>query len=71
MCENPEGTYTWTEYDRQFHAVTGTDTGILTGMRIMPILLRYVTGPSLRLPEWSWAGDVPTGGSCSSRLPLP
>ena len=72
MCENPEGTYTWTEYDRQYNAVTGT-TPATTGIRIMPILLRD-TSP--RPPPWA---PFPNGrgpaacrrAACSSRLTLP
>ncbi len=51
MCENPQGTFNFTEYDRQFNAVTSG-----TGMRIMPILLRYTTPY-----EQSWAGPVTSG----------
>jgi hypothetical protein len=56
MCENPMNTYTWTEYDRQYNAVTNG-----TGMRIMPILLRYFTSAT-GFSEWSWAGATPSGG---------
>ena len=52
MCENPQGTFNFTEYDRQFNAVTSG-----TGMRVMPILLRYYSAY-----EQTWAGPV-TGGA--------
>jgi len=48
MCEKTEGTFDFTEFDRQFNAVT---TG--TGMRIMPILLRYYSQY-----EQKWTGPV-------------
>jgi len=48
MCENPQGTYNYAEYDRQYDVVTNG-----TGMRIMPILLRYYWNY-----EWDWAGPV-------------
>jgi hypothetical protein len=48
MCEKTEGTFDFTEFDRQFSTVT---TG--TGMRIMPILLRYYSQY-----EQKWAGPV-------------
>ena len=51
MCENPQGTFNFTEYDRQFNATTSG-----TGMRIMPILLRYYAQY-----EQSWAGPVTSG----------
>jgi len=50
MCEDPEGTYTWTEYDKQFNAVDNAQ------MLIMPILLRYYSSW-----EKSWAGPVTSG----------
>ena len=50
MCEQTQGTFDFTEYDRQYNAVT---TG--TGMCIMPILLRYY--PQY---EQSWAGSLAT-----------
>ncbi len=56
MCENPQGTYNWTEYDRQFDAVTNG-----TGLRIMPILLRLFTLENTNVgsfAEWPWAGPV-------------
>jgi hypothetical protein len=56
MCENPLGTFSWTEYDRQYNTVTSG-----TGMRIMPILLRYKTS-SAGFSEWSWSGPTPSGG---------
>jgi hypothetical protein len=60
MCENPMNTYNWTEYDRQYSTVT---TG--TGIRIMPILLRYDTKEITAVgtfSEWAWAGTTPSGG---------
>jgi hypothetical protein len=48
MCEKTQGTFDFTEFDRQFNTVT---TG--TGMRIMPILLRYYSQY-----EQQWAGPV-------------
>ncbi len=33
MCENPEGTYSFTEYDRQYNAINGAQ------MNVMPVLL--------------------------------
>ena len=68
MCENPQGTYTWTEYDRQYNTVTSG-----TGIRIMPILLRYDTS------ETTASAPFPNGrgpalcrrAACSSRLPVP
>jgi hypothetical protein len=53
MCEATQGTFDFTEYDRQFTTVT---TG--TGMRIMPILLRYYSNY-----EQAWAGPVSPGNS--------
>jgi hypothetical protein len=49
MCEKTLGHFDWTEYDRQFAAVTGAK------MRVMPCLLRYY-------PPWeqAWAGSVAT-----------
>ena len=52
MCEATQGTFDFTEFDRQFNTTT---TG--TGMRIMPILLRYYSQY-----EQSWAGPVDSGG---------
>ena len=49
MCENPEGTYSFTEYDRQYNAVSGAQ------MSVMSILLRYY--PQF---EDSWAGSTST-----------
>jgi hypothetical protein len=51
MCEKTQGTFDFTEFDRQFNTVT---TG--TGMRIMPILLRYYSEH-----EQKWAGPVTPG----------
>ncbi len=51
MCEKTIGTFDFTEYDRQFNATTSG-----TGMRIMPILLRYYAQY-----EQSWAGPVTSG----------
>jgi hypothetical protein len=50
MCEKTQNSYDWTEYDRQFNAITSG-----AGMRVMPILLRY----SAAL-EQSWAGSLAT-----------
>ena len=49
MCEKTQGQFDWTEYERQFAAVSGAK------MRIMPILLRYY-------PQWekAWAGSLAT-----------
>ena len=63
-CENPEGNYNWTEYDREYNAVTGTDTGNLTGIRIMPVLERGYASQTTAVgtfQEWSWAGSVASG----------
>lgn len=51
MCEKTQGTFDFTEFDRQFNAVTSG-----TGMRIMPILLRYYSDH-----EQKWAGPVTKG----------
>ena len=51
--------YVWTEYDRQYNTVT---TG--TGIRIMPILLRYEYNY-----EQSWAGSVASGTLQQPPLP--
>jgi hypothetical protein len=50
-CENPQGTFSWTEYDRQYNAVNGA------GLKAMPNVQRY--GSSF---EYSWSGPVPSGG---------
>jgi hypothetical protein len=50
MCEKTQGTFDFTEFDRQFSTVTGA------GMRIMPILLRYYSQF-----EQKWAGPVTPG----------
>ena len=55
MCENPEGTYDWTEFDRQFNGATAA------GLRLMPCMLRLYTSAN-GFSEWAWAGPVPTGG---------
>ena len=55
MCQiptPPPDVYDFTEYDRQYSTVT---TG--TGIRIMPILLRYVAS-GYGFSEYSWAGVV-------------
>jgi len=49
MCEKTLGQFDWTEYERQFAAVTGAK------MRVMPVLLRYY--PQL---EQAWAGSLAT-----------
>jgi hypothetical protein len=49
MCEKTKGQFDWTEYERQFAAVSGAK------MRVMPILLRYY--PNL---EQAWAGSLAT-----------
>ena len=51
MCENPQGTFTWTEYDRQYNAVNGA------GLKVMANVQR---GQSSM--EYSWTGPVPSGG---------
>ncbi len=51
FCENPEGTFSFTEYDRQYNSVTNG-----TGIRIMPTLLRYYAQY-----EHSWSGSVASG----------
>ena len=51
MCEKTQGTFDFSEFDRQFNTVTGG-----TGMRIMPILLRYYSEH-----EQAWAGPVTKG----------
>ena len=48
MCEQTQGTFDFTEFDRQYNTVTGG-----TGMCIMPILLRYYY-----MYEQTWAGPV-------------
>lgn len=58
MCEATQGTFDFTEYDRQFNGVTNG-----TGMRIMPILLRYYSNY-----EYSWAGPV-SGGNAIQEYP--
>jgi len=47
MAEKQPGQFDWTEFDRQYNAVTAE------GMAIMPILLRYYAGF-----EQAWAGKV-------------
>jgi hypothetical protein len=49
MCEKSLGEFDWTEYERQFAAVSGAK------MRVMPVLLRYY--PNL---EQAWAGSLAT-----------
>ena len=49
MCEKIQGQFDWTEYERQFAAVSGAK------MRVMPCLLRY--GPQLEQP---WVGSLAT-----------
>jgi len=51
MCEKTQGTFDFTEFDRQFDTVTSG-----AGMRIMPILLRYYSEY-----EQKWAGPVTRG----------
>ncbi len=51
MCEKTQGTFDFAEFDRQFNTVTNG-----TGMRIMPILLRYYSEH-----EQKWAGPVTPG----------
>ena len=74
MCEDPQGTYNYTEYDRQFNTVT---TG--TGLRIMPILLRYyynyektwagpVTASSNGIQEYPYANMVPVFGTFCGKV---
>lgn len=63
MCENPQGTFDFTEYDRQYNAVAGTFTGG-TGMRIMPILLRYYYSY-----EQTWAGPVTSSSNGIQEYP--
>ena len=62
MCQKPApppDVYAWTEYDRQYNSVTNG-----TGIRIMPILLRYYAQY-----EQSWAGSV--AGGTIQQPPLP
>jgi hypothetical protein len=64
-CENPEGTYNWTEYDREYNAVTTAGTGNPTGIRVMPCIERGSTSVTTAVgtfSEWSWAGATPSGG---------
>ena len=49
MCEKTRGTFDWTEYDRQFAAVSGGK------MLVMPCLLRYYPQS-----EQAWAGSLAT-----------
>ncbi len=49
MCEKIQGQFDWTEYERQFAAVSGAK------MRVMPCLLRYYTNW-----EHAWAGSLAT-----------
>ena len=49
VCENPEGTYDFTEYDRQFNAIDGAQ------MSVMSVLLRGGTNV-----EQDWAGSTAT-----------
>jgi len=49
MCEKTQGQFDWTEYERQFAAVSGAK------MQVMPVLLRYY--PNL---EQAWAGSLAT-----------
>jgi hypothetical protein len=49
MCENPQGTYSFAEYDRQYNVINGAQ------MRVMCVLLRYY--PSF---EYSWSGSLST-----------
>lgn len=62
MCERQPGQYDYTEFERQYSAVSNG-----TGMEIMPILLRYENQVHLSFPpynfsEQSWAGPVPPNG---------
>ncbi len=54
MCEKTEGTFDFTEYDRQYNAVSGAQ------LRVMPILLRYYTSVG-SFKEQSWAGPTTPG----------
>jgi hypothetical protein len=61
MCEPQEGTYDFTEFEKQYSAVT-TNTQI----KVMPILLRYYnfvefSFPPFNYSEQLWAGPL-TGG---------
>ena len=61
MCEKTEGTYDFTEFERQYGAITNG-----TGIKVMPILLRYynevqIPFPPYNFTERSWAGPL-TGG---------
>ena len=62
MCQKaapPPDVYVWTEYDRQYNSVTSG-----TGIRIMPVLLRYYAQY-----EQSWAGSVASGSLQQPPLP--
>ncbi len=60
MCEKERGKFDWSEYDRQFNAVTAAK------MRIMPILLRYYSSY-----EQAWTGPISQRpGSGQSQAPI-
>ncbi len=50
MCEATQGTFSFTEYDRQYNAINGA------GMKVMPNVQRYLWDY-----EESWAGPVTSG----------
>ena len=67
MCENPEGTYTWTEYDRQYNAVTTPAPASASACRIL--LRRYfTTPPPSALFRMVVGRRCAVGRPCSSRL---
>ena len=60
MCEKTQGTFDFTEFDRQYNAVT---TG--TGLRVMPILLRYYWQY-----EQAWAGPIDSANNGIQEYPF-
>ena len=72
MCRKlqpPPDVYDWTEYDRQYNAVTNG-----TGIRLMPCMLRYTSSPADRCYEQSWAGPLTftnstTGETATMQIP--
>jgi hypothetical protein len=70
MCEQVKGTFEFSEYERQFDAVTDG-----TGMGIMPILLRYYQCTYLPWETWceaAWAGNTSCAkGNCIQLPPFP
>jgi hypothetical protein len=56
--------YDFTEYDRQYNAITTGGTGASIGIRVMPCMLRYVASETTAVgtfSEYAWAGVATSG----------